>query len=139
MTDHSKTFSTRRRLASKINESTDVLWSNESLGEVTDAILTEFVIIPRDELPEVEDRGGERLLVGKYTYPRISTPKGLREEALRRLSVAEYLEGHDAEVKRRNELSLELSGISSFDYYIEGSPIRTAIDRIIELEARVSA
>jgi hypothetical protein len=40
-------FSVRRQLASKINESTDVLWSQESLAEVTDAILSEFVVTPR--------------------------------------------------------------------------------------------
>jgi hypothetical protein len=108
----------------------------------TDAILAEFVVIPRSELPEVEDRGGLRLLVAEHTYPAAASPKDLREEALRRIAVADYLATRESEQAaseakrnaRRDELAQEITQDDSWPYAQLGAYTQRAIDLMIDLE-----
>ena len=133
-------FSTRRRLASKINESTDVLWSDDSLGEVVDAILAEFVVIPRSGLPEVVKEGG-RLKVGDQSLSADRIPSYDYREALLYLALAEHLDARESEraaseakrTARRDELAAEFCQ-GGIPYARTTVGLRKAIDMIIGLE-----
>ncbi|MDQ0735155.1 hypothetical protein [Arthrobacter agilis] len=133
---------TRRQLAATINENTDVLWSNGSLGEVVGAILAEHAVIPRSELPIVEAHGMGIGIGSKRFGPGNSETRW--EYALNNIALALHLEAREDAVEaaaaqakraaRRDELVIELFNGPGFFYSSIQPGARAAIDRIIDLE-----
>ena len=114
------------------------------VARASDDDTAEFVVIHRDELPEVKagaPKGWAECDEDLYS-PELS-PAMLRKDAFKQLAVAEWFEdGNSRRKKRRNELAKELTetgygkGSSFPTYAVASAPLQAAIDRIIELEAR---
>lgn len=146
MTDSSKT--TRHRVAQIV--------ANQSLGHVNraDAILDQFVVIPRSELPEVttDTHWGDIKVASGLTFAKGVTAELMQRNALATIAIWQYVEGRTAETEaaevkrnaRRDELAVDLAeGLKSYGehriYAGLSTVAKRAIDRIIELEAQAQA
>jgi len=96
-----------------------------------------FVIIPRSALPTVKrsehDKdtyytGGENIV---YT-----SEENARQWVMRDIAVWQFIANEGkARATRRDDLARELVGDDAYAYRFAEDPLKTAIDRIIELEA----
>lgn len=117
-----------------------------------DQILAEYVVIPRAELPEVVEGGGSNgfctALAQEFYQPQLAfhpadgdiPGEWNRKIAYANIAVAEAVDARiaaDANTrnKRRDELAAEFS-FGAYAYGNSSPAMRSAIDRIIELEAR---
>lgn len=118
----------------------------------TDAILDEFVVIRRSELPEAEPNSFGDTQVDGIAFAKATGAEPARRNGLRYLALAEHLEAREAEQaatdaqrdKRRDELALEFTSdkrgsLTSACNYGGLLPWTQAIvDRLIDAEERIA-
>lgn len=113
----------------------------DNATQIADAMLTEFVVIPRSELPEVTT-DSSYLHVDGQAFSSRGTSNEHRRVALNCLAIAEHFDAQaSAEAKRnarREELTTELFGYTHRHERLAVGVTR-AIDRIVELEERAQA
>ncbi|MBT2537216.1 hypothetical protein [Arthrobacter sp. ISL-69] len=113
------------------------------LAEYAKAVDAAFVVIPRDELPEVEEFNPDEYRVdGQHIV--FKNAKNARAWVMQDVALWQYLEAKETEskavsaqrAKRRHELARDLAGegFSSTTYDSVSAVAKNAIDRIIELE-----
>jgi hypothetical protein len=112
-------------------------------ARTADAILAEYLLIRRAELPEVRDSDLDANMYYTDNENVVYTSEAnARMWVMRDIAVWQHIaRKEDAyAAKRRDELAVELTQDDLNDWaYAECSPrLQRAIDRIIELEARVS-
>lgn len=110
----------------------------------------DVITINRADLPEARIDGNVTVRSGTTTCHRDLESSRMRSSALERFALAEFLEAREKAAeevaaaekesaakldKRRDELAELFTGISGKPYHFHRLDLRTAIDRIIELEA----
>lgn len=97
--------SARERLVDQIRHAADAeAFSPATVTRIADYIEVEFVVVPREDLPEVEGRGGDRMITAPCRRRDGKTdracayltddPSDLRGYAAAVLALAEWLDAH---------------------------------------------